>query len=566
MPTRLRKTRKLRGGRHMGWGQVGQHRASGHKGGLGRSGHLKHLWSTVIKEDPDHFGHKSTHRPASVSIITKKWASVRDLDDLFTKFGKQQENKKLLDLGILGFNKLLGGGQQVPKPKRKIPLQTKLLWCGACVTIYMVMGQTPLFGATTPEFDFLAFARVIFASQQGSLVELGIGPIVTAGLLMQLLRGSDILKFDFKRPEERGIFQTATKMLTYFVIIIESAVYAWAVYGPNITDPTILGVIIGQLMGASIIVMFMDELIQKGWGIGSGISLFIACGVAQQILWSLFSPLAAGDGGSIGVFPFIIQWFQMGMGDFSDIFFRSNQLPSIFGLLLTAGVLLILVYTQGMKVEIPIVSTKYRGFAATYPIKLMYVSNIPVILASALTANAVFMGQMLWSQLNPRNASPFFNILGQFDPTSPSTPIGGIVYYITPPRGLDLVALDPMRGVLYVLFMIGIVVIFGKLWVELGGLSSKKAAQNLLDADVVIPGFRRSNKPVEMLLNKYIPSVTILGSVILGLIAGVSDILGVFGSGIGVLLTVDILINYYNQLVREKVEVVMPRLGAWLGR
>ena len=113
---------------------------------------------------------------------------------------------------------------QIPKPKRKVSLQTKLLWCGACVCVYMVMGQTPLFGATTPEFDFLAFARDIFASQQGSLVELGIGPIVTAGLLMQLLRGSDILKFDFKKPEERGIFQTATKMLTYFVIIIEGAV------------------------------------------------------------------------------------------------------------------------------------------------------------------------------------------------------------------------------------------------------------------------------------------------------------------------------------------------------
>jgi len=459
---------------------------------------------------------------------------------------------------------------QIPKPKRKVSLQTKLLWCGACVCVYMVMGQTPLFGATTPEFDFLAFARVIFASQQGSLVELGIGPIVTAGLLMQLLRGSDILKFDFKRPEERGIFQTATKMLTYFVIIIEGSVYAWAVYGPNINDPTILGVIIGQLIGASIIVMFMDELIQKGWGLGSGISLFIACGVAQQILWSLFSPLAAGDGGMIGIFPFIIQQAQLGMlfewTGFMDVFFRSNQLPSIFVLLLTIAILLILVYTQGMKVEIPIVSTKYRGFAATYPIKLMYVSNIPVILASALTANALFIGQMLWSQLNPRNASPLFNILAQYDPTSPGTPIGGIVYYITPPRGLDLLALDPTRGLLYVLFMIGIVVVFGKLWVELGGLSSKKAAQNLLDADVVIPGFRRSNKPVEMLLNKYIPSVTILGSVILGLIAGVSDILGVFGSGIGILLTVDILINYYNQLVREKVEMVMPRLGAWLGR
>jgi preprotein translocase subunit SecY len=381
---------------------------------------------------------------------------------------------------------------------------------------------------------------------------------------MQLLRGSDILKFDFKNPAERGVFQTATKLVTYIVIIAESSVYAVAVYGPGITEPHVLYILMGQLMGASIIVMFLDEMIQKGWGLGSGISIFIMAGVSQQILWSLFSPLPAGDGGSIGVFPFIGQMFVY--GDVADALFRSNQLPSIFGLSLTAGILLILVYTQGMKVEIPIVSTKYRGFAATYPIKMMYVSNIPVILASALTANMVFMGQMFWAQVNPRNANEFWNILAQFDPTSPASPIGGLIYYITPPRGLDVAALDPLRAVGYVIFMIGIVIVFGKLWVELGGLSPKKAAQNLLDADVQVPGFRRSNKPIESLLNRYIPSVTIIGSAILGLIAGVSDVLGVFGTGIGLLLTVDILINYYNQLVKEQVEVVMPRLGAALGR
>src|SRR3989338_6862970 len=434
---------------------------------------------------------------------------------------------------------------QVPKPKKKIPLQTRLIWSGVVLLIYMVMGQTPLFGATAPAFDFLQFARVIFASQQGTLVELGIGPIVTAGLLMQLLKGSDILKFDFKKPEERGVFQTA-------------------VYGPAVSEPYVLYVMIGQLMAASIIIMFLDELIQKGWGLGSGISLFIMAGVAQQILWSLFSPLPAGDGGSIGIIPYIGQ--SMMNGDLSNILFRSNQLPSIFGLCLTVGILLILVFTQGMKIEIPIVSTKYRGFSAVYPIKLMYVSNIPVILASALTANAVFLGQMLWANFNPRNNNVFMNILGQFDPTSPSTPIGGIIYYITPPRGLDLVELDPLRAVFYVIFMIGIVVVFGKLWVELGGLSPKSAAKNLLDADVQVPGFRRSNQPIEVLLNKYIPSVTIIGSMILGLIAGVSDVLGVFGSGIGILLMVDIMINFYNQLIKEQVEVVMPRLGALLGR
>ncbi|WOV93089.1 MAG: preprotein translocase subunit SecY [Candidatus Nitrosoabyssus spongiisocia] len=455
---------------------------------------------------------------------------------------------------------------QVPKPKKKLSLQVRLMWCGLALLIYMVMGQTPLFGATTPDFDFLAFARVIFASQQGTLVELGIGPIVTAGLLMQLLRGSDILKFDFKKPEERGIFQTATKLVTYIVIVVESIVYGIAVYGPGIADPTILYILVAQLMASAVIIMFLDELLQKGWGIGSGISLFIMAGVAQQILWSMFSPLPAGDGGTIGIIPYLGQWITGGGGQFLDVLFRSNQLPSIFGLCLTGGILLILIYTQGIKIEIPIVSTKYRGFSATFPIKLMYVSNIPVILASALTANAVFIGQIFWANFNPSNTNVFMNIIGQFDPTSPSTPIGGLIYYVTPPRGLDLVALDPLRGVLYVIFITCVVVVFGKLWVELGGLSPKSAAKNLLDADVQVPGFRQSNQPIETLLNRYIPSVTIIGSVILGVLAGVSDILGVFGTGIGILLMVDILINYYNQLVREQVEVVMPRLGALLGR
>ena len=313
---------------------------------------------------------------------------------------------------------------QVPKPKKKIPLPTRLLWCGVALLIYMVMGQTPLFGATAPEFDFLAFARVIFASQQGTLVELGIGPIVTAGLLMQLLRGSDILKFDFKKPEERGIFQTATKIVTYIVIVVESIVYAAAVYGGAATEPYVLYVIIGQLMAASVIIMFLDELIQKGWGLGSGISLFIMAGVAQQILWSMFSPLPAGDGGMIGIIPYLVESLT-GNGDLGNVLFRSNQLPSIFGLFLTAGILLILVFTQGMKIEIPIVSTKYRGFQAVYP-----VSNIPVILASALTANAVFVFQMIWSQFNPRNNNFFVNFIAQFDPKSPSTPVGGIIYFI----------------------------------------------------------------------------------------------------------------------------------------
>ena len=458
---------------------------------------------------------------------------------------------------------------QVPKPKRKISLTEKFVWTGIALLAYLVMGQIPLYGVTDdPRFDFLAFARVIFAAQQGTLMELGIGPIVTAGLLMQLLKGSDLIRLDFKNPDDRSLFTSATKIVTIIVIVAEGALYGASVYGPLTADeaPYAIYVVIGQLIGASVIVMLMDEMIQKGWGVGSGLSLFIMAGIAQTILWSVFSPVPADDG-PVGILPFTID--SIANGTAYDAVFRVGQLPSLFVLALTVGIILVLVYIEGIHVDIPIVSTKYRGFTAVYPIKLLYTSVIPVILASALIANAVFMGQMLWANYNPNNQNPAFNWIAMFDPNaqgSNPTPIGGILYYITAPRSLDVAAADPLRALVYVIFMTAIVTVFSRLWVELGGLSARTAARNLLDADVQVPGFRRSEGSVETLLNRYIPSLTLLSGMIIGLLAGISDVLNVFGTGTGILLMVNIMVSYYQTLVKEQVDTYMPNLAALIGR
>jgi protein transport protein SEC61 subunit alpha len=459
---------------------------------------------------------------------------------------------------------------QVPKPKKKISLAEKFAWTGVALFAYLVMAQIPLYGVTDdPRFDFLAFARVIFAAQQGTLMELGIGPIVTAGLLMQLLKGSGLIKMDFKNPDDRSLFTSATKIVTIIVIVAEGALYGASVYGPLTAEeaPHAIYVVIAQLIGASLLVMLMDEMIQKGWGVGSGLSLFIMAGIAQTILWNVFSVVPADDG-FLGIVPFTIQASLDGHG--ADAIFRTGQLPSLFTLSLTIGVILVLVYIEGIHVDIPIVSTKYRGFTAVYPIKLLYTSVIPVILASALVANAVFMGQMLWANYNPNNQNPAFNWIAQFDPNSggggQATATGGILYYLTAPRGLDIVAADPVRAVVYVIFMTGIITVFSRLWVELGGLSAKTAAHNLLDADVQVPGFRRSEGSVETLLNKYIPSLTIISGIIVGLLASISDVLGVFGTGTGILLMVSIMVSYYQTLVKEQVDTYMPSLAALIGR
>src|SRR5215216_2710342 len=140
---------------------------------------------------------------------------------------------------------------QVEKPKKKIQLSEKLIWSGIAVLLYLVMGQIPLYGVTSdPKFDFLAFARVIFAAQQGTLLELGIGPIVTAGLLMQLLKGSDLLKLNFKNPDDRSLFTSATKIVTIIVIIAEGSLYGTSVYGHQTPTTYHLGVLVAQLIAA----------------------------------------------------------------------------------------------------------------------------------------------------------------------------------------------------------------------------------------------------------------------------------------------------------------------------
>lgn len=459
---------------------------------------------------------------------------------------------------------------EIPKPERKPSINERLLWTAMALVVYLVMAVTPLYGFGGPgnQADQLAFLRVVFASSQGTLMELGIGPIVTAGLILQLLVGSEIIKLDMSDPEDRAVFGSATKFLTLIVIIGEAAAYiVGGALGVLSTKQAFI--IFFQLFAASLVVLLLDEMIQKGWGIGSGISLFILAGVAQTVMWYTFSPQivqAAPNSTQTVVFGFVPALISsISSGNVTSIFIRNFQFPSLLTFILTIVMILVLVYIEGIRVEIPITSARYRGFQGVYPIKLLYVSNIPVILVSALAANITFFTRMLYN-LSGGNPSGWLKWLGEWNnPQSPSTPTSGLVYYITAPQGIAQTLSDPVRSVVYVIFLVGMSVLFAKLWVEIGGLNPRAVAKNLIDAQVMVPGFRRANLSLEQMLNRYIPILTIIGGIIIGLIASISDLFGVFGSGIGILLMVDITLQYYQMLLKEQIEEYSPRLAAVLG-
>jgi len=455
---------------------------------------------------------------------------------------------------------------EIPKPIRKPSLTEKFIWTGGALVLYMLMGITPLFHFGN-EADQFAYLRIIFASTQGTLTELGIGPIVTAGLILQLLKGSDIIKLDLSSTEDRALFGTATKLLTFCVIAIEAGAYILGGALGTLQESQSI-IIFFQLLGASIIILLLDELIQKGWGMGSGISLFILGGVAQTLWWDTFSPfpvsVTQGAPAVIyGFIPALVGAIVPGGGGVASVFIRANGFPSLFTFVMTIAVILFITYIEGIRVEVPITSVKYRGFQGVYPIKLLYVSNIPVILVSALTANISFFTRILHNYVGTSPPS-WFHYLVTYDTNY--NPTGGLVYYITPPNGIAQTASDPVHAVIYTVFLMTLAVMFARIWVEIGGLSSRTVAKNLINADVQVPGFRRAGLSIEQVLNRYIPPITVIGGLIIGTVAAVSDVFGVFGTGVGLLLGVDIVLQYYQMLVKEQLEEFSPRLAGVLGQ
>jgi protein transport protein SEC61 subunit alpha len=454
----------------------------------------------------------------------------------------------------------------IKSPDRKVAFNEKIFWTAIALIIYFVMSQVPLYGVALGGLsDPLGSLRVIFASNRGTLMELGIGPIVTAGLILQVLAGSKMINLDMSNPEDRSLFTSASKILSVVMTIFEASAYILGgSYGTLKVTTEI--VIMLQLVAAGLVVLLLDELLQKGWGLGSGISLFIAAGVASTIWWDSVAPMGPmADGKYLGA---IVAFGQglFGAQDIKSVLYRQQGLPDMVAFLTTIGVFLIIIYFNGMRVEIPVSYARYRGFRGKFPLKLFYVSNIPVIFAAALFGNIYFISQILWQRYNNTNTNFWFNLLGTFTTQGNQyQPSGGLVYYVVPPRSLSLALQEPLRAIVYAVLLIIGCIFFAVTWVEVGGMDARTVAKQLLDSGMQIEGFRRSEEPIRQVLQRYIPTVTILGALLIGLIAAVADFLGAFGSGTGILLTVGIIEQYYQIFVQERITELYPAARGFLG-
>lgn len=488
----------------------------------------------------------------------------------------------------------------ISDPVKTPTFKSKIKWTAIILIIYMVMGQIMVWGVAPGSIEQLRYLEIILGSSFGSLMTLGIGPIVTASILLQLMVGSKIVPWDLRTENGKMMFQGTQKLLAIVLSVVEAIIYV--MMGAVNAQPGFLWIVIAQLAVGGIIVIFMDEVISK-WGFGSGISLFIVAGVSKTIIVQMFNPLTAAGtfptagNPPAGLIPFAIT--AIGAG---DIF---GALLSMVPILATAIVFLIVVYANAIKVEIPLAFGSIRGFGRRWPLKFFYTSNIPVILVAALLANVQLFGTMM--------ANSGLTFLATLD--SNGNISGGLVYLLIPPnnqalsillitigvfallgaavtyftkrQGLKLVALFAVLGGVvwfiavsalgmsslatitltdiaklftYSIFMVGGATLFSIFWVTSAGMDAKTVAGQIQSTGMQIPGFRRDIRIIERVLNRYIPALAVIGGAAVGMLAAYADFTGAIGTGTGILLATLIIQNLYEELAMKHMEDMHPAM------
>ena len=443
--------------------------------------------------------------------------------------------------------------------QRRLPFKEKLKWTLIILVLFFVLGLVPLFGLGVNALERFDYLSAIMAAEFGSLISLGIGPIVTASIVLQLLSGSGMVKFDTSTEEGKKKFHGVQKWLAVAFVIFEAFVY---VFMGGLSPPEALGgtaaylslqmILVFQLFLGGLMIMFMDDVINK-WGFGSGVSLFIAAGVSKTIVVRAFNPLPSPTNPEIasGAIPALIQHLAGGE--------PTAALLLIAGLAATAVVFAIAVFGQAMKVEIPLSFGRVRGYGIRWPLQFIYTSNIPVILISALIANI-----QLWARLLERWGYP---LLGTFMGNTPAT---GIVSWLFAPNIVEKLITKSItlanvgQALFYVLFLVVGSVVFSVFWVQTSGMDARAQAKNIMSSGLQIPGFRRDERVLEHILNRYIWPLTIMGAIFIGILAGIADLSGALVQGTSLLLAVMIIYRLYEEIGTQHMYDMNPMLRKFM--
>jgi len=462
---------------------------------------------------------------------------------------------------MVEFRNILRNLPEVKGPvEKRLGFNVKLKWTLIVLVAFFVLANIPLYGLAANALSRFEYLAIILGTEFGSIISLGIGPIVMASIILQLLVGSKILDIDTSTEEGKKYFQGLQKLMVFSFIIFEALVYV-LMRGLE-AMPGFAPLVVFQLCLGGLAIVFMDEVTSK-WGFGSGVSLFILAGVGWRLFTGMFKFISL-EGGNC-----LLDFYGTACAGKVLVLMQSliKQDPtgafSAFSVLaVTVFIFLVVVWAQSLKVEVPLSFDRLRGYSMRWPLAFFYASVIPVILTAALAANLQLFAGLVENWIGRAT------FLGTF---SQGTPVAGLAFWISPVNLLEAVITGSLRTVFifkaitHILFYVIFSTIFAVFWVKTSGMDAQSQAQNLMSSGLQIPGFRKDERVLESVLGRYIMPLTVMGGAAIGLLAASANLLGALTSGTAILLAVMITYQLYNSIVQQHAVDMHPVLKKVVG-
>ncbi len=454
----------------------------------------------------------------------------------------------------MDFRSILHNLPEVKSPtEKKLGFNIKLKWTLIIIVSFFILANIAIFGGTPEGLERFEYLAIIMGTDFGSIISLGLGPIVLSSIILQLLVGSKILNIDTTTPEGKKYFQGIQKLGVFFFIIFEAFVYV--LMGGIQTLPGYEVIVIAQLIVGGFLILLMDEVCHK-WGFGSGVSLFIAAGVGWRLIAGLFGFIGPENSiAAVGAVPSLFYNFFV----ISDV---TGGLKSLATILATVVVFLIIVWAQSLKIEIPLSYDRLRGYGIKWPLAFFYASNIPVILTGALIANLQLFGGLIQNWLGHAT------FLGEF---SQGVAVSGLSFWFGSTNIVGAAIENSLRvsylwqALTHIIIFVAFSALFSVFWVKTSGMSAENQAHNIIASGLQIPGFRKDERVLESILSRYVMPLTIMGGMAVGLLAAVSDVMGTLTGGTALLLGVMIMYQFYQNIARQHAMDMHPALRNVMG-
>ena len=467
---------------------------------------------------------------------------------------------------------------EVAKPEeKKLDFNTKLKWTFVVLIAFFVLANIPLFGMSNNALSRFEYLAIILGTEFGSIISLGVGPIVMASIILQLLTGSGILNIDVTTDEGKRFFQGIQKLFIFFFIIFEACIYVF-MEGLQ-AAPGFAYLVILQLILGGLAIYYMDGLTSK-WGFGSGVSLFIGAGVSWRLITSAFQ--------------FVNQQGENCLVNFSNVPCSGKILvllqsvisrypvefwSSLAAIISTLLIFLLVVWAQSLKIEVPLSFGRLRGYSVKWPLSFFYASVIPVILTAALVANIQLFGGMFEnaaascasdasSCTGLAKFTSYFGFLGKFNQ---GVPVSGLAFWIGSTNLLDLIIRGGFlpiylaQGIMHTLFFMFFSTLFAVFWVKTSGMDAKAQAHKIASSGLQVAGFRQDERILESILDRYIMPLTVMGGLAIGFLSSITNLLGALVSGTAILLVIMIMFQFYQNVAQQHQMDMAPVMKKFIG-